>query len=630
MYISMLKIENFRGIGEETTFNFNRGITVLVGENDCGKTTVIDAIRYVLGTTDQNWNKVELSDYNNEDTDKEIKISLCFSDLSLNEMASFMECLTYENEHVKLYLNWTAKYLKNIKPHRTLVNLTCGKNGDVTAPSPEARELLRVTYLKPLRDAHIQMKSGRNSRLAQILGSISDLNSGIEYSEDVEISNLSLSGIVDLSNDLLANHAKIKAVNNAINQIISNKMLLSNDSVKTEIVVSSAGNTVEQKMYSLLEKLDLKVSSFENNNCGIVGLGTSNLLSMACEMLLNSNSDNSSFMLIEEPEAHIHAQRQLKMMQSMIQEKNRNQQIIMTTHSLLLTSVVELENLIYVQNYKPYPMGKEYTCLDENDYRYLERYLDVTKANLFFARGVLIVEGPGEELLLPTLARLICRDLTDNGISIVDVRSTGLMRYARIFQRKDKNKALKIPVACITDRDVLPDCAPCICLKDEYKDENCWPKNRKWKVEKEIPDKENFLKKKKEKVEGQHVRVFISEQWTLEYELANSGLAMDMIDVISYMKAVELEKKSVGIEERQANLVKVYKDKYNSFNTKEEKAAYIYSFFSKKEISKAEFSQYFSEHLEKIYLNKNADEVEKLIPNYLVEAIKYVTSPLND
>ena len=52
MYISDVKIVNFRGIGKETIFKFNPGITVLVGENDSGKSTVIDAIRYVLGTTD--------------------------------------------------------------------------------------------------------------------------------------------------------------------------------------------------------------------------------------------------------------------------------------------------------------------------------------------------------------------------------------------------------------------------------------------------------------------------------------------------------------------------------------------------------------------------------------------------
>lgn len=103
----------------------------------------------------------------------------------------------------------------------------------------------------------------------------------------------------------------------------------------------------------------------------------------------------------------------------------------------MLTSVVKLENLVLIQNHKVFPMGKEYTQLEDDDYQYLERYLDATKANLFFAEGVLIVEGPGEELLLPTLGKLIRRNLTDYRVSIVDVKSTGLMRYARIFQRNE-------------------------------------------------------------------------------------------------------------------------------------------------------------------------------------------------
>lgn len=619
MYISGVRIENFRGIGKATIFKFNSGITVLVGENDSGKSTVIDAIRYVLGTTDQNWCRVEVSDYYNENTENEIHISICFSDLSLKEKAAFMECLTYTKTGEKLYLNWSAKYMTNVKPNRTLVNLTCGKNGDVSAPSPEARELLRVTYLRPLRDAYAQMRAGRNSRLAQIMSSISGLNTGIDkYESDVDLNELSLSGIFDLSNYLLANHEQIKQVNEDIKDILQQKMMLNGDTLDTEIVVSGLGNTEERKVYSLLEKLDLRVHNENSNHYGNVGLGTSNLLSMACEMLLNSDSENSSFMLIEEPEAHIHAQRQLKMMQS-LQNGNKNQQIIMTTHSLMLTSVVELDNLVLLQSHKSFPMGKGYTYLSDGDYKYLERYLDATKANLFFAKGVLIVEGPGEELLLPTIGKLVGRNLTDHGVSIVDVKSTGLMRYAGIFQRK-KGEWLKLPVACITDRDVLPDCAPAICIKDEYVDKEKWPKNRRWQVESDIENKEDYINKIKSKSKGQYVNVYIPDQWTLEYELAVNGLGIDMLNVISKMRSMELKESDEDI------LLNEYIDKYDAYDTKEEKASYVYSFFRKKYISKAEFAQYFSVYLEEKYADKKASEMEKILPKYLVDAIKYVTS----
>ena len=165
----------------------------------------------------------------------------------------------------------------------------------------------------------------------------------------------------------------------------------------------------------------------------------------------------------------------------------------MTTHSPLLASVVELNNLLLIQNRKAFSMREGETMLDSSDYKFLERYLDATKANLFFAKGVIIVEGPGEALLLPTLAQLLNRNLTDYGISIVDVKSTGLRRYARIFQRKEGDE-INIPVSCITDRDVMPECAPAICLDEKYKDKENWPKkNRKWKVESEIKDKEKYI-----------------------------------------------------------------------------------------------------------------------------------------
>lgn len=623
MYISSVVIENFRCFDAETVFNFNQGVNVLVGENDSGKTAVIDAIRYVLGTTDQNWQRVEITDYYNEDLQKEIHITIKFCKLTKREKAAFMECLTYEKGEAVLILHWNAKYLTSVKPNRTLTNLSCGIKGDVSAPSPEAKELLKVTYLKPLRDAHAQMRSGRNSRLAQIMSCVPNLNSGEnKYIEGMDIKNLSLSGIFDLSNYLLANHQQIKTINEGISNIINKELLLNNDSLKTEITVSGVGNAEEKKIHALLEKLDLNVENCSGNGYGNVGLGTSNLMSMACEMLLNQNENEAStFMLIEEPEAHIHAQRQLKLIQSM-QNKGNAHQIILTTHSPLLTSVVKLDNLTLIQNHKAFPMSMENTLLDESDYKYLERYLDSTKANLFFAKAVIVVEGPGEALLLPTLASILNRNLTDYGVSIVDVRSTGLRRYTKIFQRKDGD-VIEVPVACITDRDVMPDCAPAICLKAEYKDKSQWPKkNRQWKVESEIVDKVQYIKEIKEKADGQNVKTFVSKQWTLEYELAANGLGKEMLETIAGLRESVLKTKT------KEELKNEYYKEYEKYNTDEEKASYVYSFFSHKLVSKAEFAQQFSFDIEQKFEGKTIQEIKNVLPNYLVEAIEYVTAKI--
>ena len=71
------------------------------------------------------------------------------------------------------------------------------------------------------------------------------------------------------------------------------------------------------------------------------------------------------------------------------------------------------------------------------------------------------------------------------------------------FQRKEGDE-INIPVSCITDRDVMPECAPAICLDEKYKDKENWPKkNRKWKVESEIKDKEKYIQEIEKKANGQ-------------------------------------------------------------------------------------------------------------------------------
>lgn len=630
MYLSSIEISNFRCFGSKQTIEFHKGLNVLVGENDSGKSAVLDAIRIVLGTTDQSWYKIELSDFYNENQNAEIRVVCKFSDLSENEKSAFLECLSYDTTTDKdgneitvfnLYLHWTCKYLTSFKTPRVITNISTGINGDGPTPSQESRELLKTTYLRPLRDAYSNMQSGRGSRLSQILNSVSDLKQGEhEYIEDMDLHKLSLVGIANLSNKLLSEHPQIKNTNDEIGKIMSDKMLLKGDGISTNFEVSGTNQSDDKKLLSLLEKIDLSVH--KSTQYGHVGLGTSNILSMACELLLN-RGEESSFLLIEEPEAHIHVQRQVRLIRALQEEASKSDssnQIILTTHSPVLASVVELKNIIVIKDATPYSLAKGKTKLKDNDYKFLERYLDATKANLFFAKGVIIVEGPSEELLLPTIAKLLGMDLTEYGVSIVNVRSTGLRRYARIFQRSN-DEVLNIPVACITDRDIMPDCAPAICIEKEYSDKTKWPKNRKWKVESEYPtqhDKTEYLNSIKDKSDGQKVKTFVASDWTLEYDLAKCGLSDELIEAMVRSREI-----SEDVEKHSAKVNKITA-KRDSYTSTEEKASYIYHFFSKNIVSKAEVAQELSFVLEEKY-STSRDELAKKLPKYIIDAIKYAT-----
>lgn len=634
MYLSSLQISNFRCFDEsEHIICFNPGLTILVGENDSGKSAIMDAIRIVLGTTDLGWTRMEIEDFYKEDTSLEIGIVCKFSNLSTDEQASFLECLTYEGQEKPitpcLYLHWKCKYLTSFKPARPISSIATGKDGNGPMPSAEARELLRVTYLRALRDAYSDMQSGKHSRLSQIVHNISGLHDGEnEFVEGMDLHKLSLIGITNLSNSLLETHAAIKSVNDNLTEILSNEMLLKKDTIKTRFEVAGTNSNDLQKMISLLEKLDLAVDKNASAMQGKVGLGTSNIISMACELLLHKEAEaakKSSFLLIEEPEAHVHAQRQLKLIQSLENEaESKNQQIIMTTHSPLLASVVKLGNIVLVKDGNVFPLAEGYTKLEKNDYRYLEKYLDATKANLFFARSVIIVEGPGEALLLPTVAKLLGCNFTDFGTSLVDVRSTGLRRYAGIFQRIDNSIPLDIRVACVTDRDIMPNCAPCVCINKEYtSDPTTWPKkeDRNWRAEADFSPAEAtaHIQTIKQKADGQQVLTFVADHWTLEYDLAFAGLQHDKMKE-ALIKAIV---KVSYVEQNWDAKIKSITAKIDALTTDEEKSSYFYSFFAKKATSKADFAQQFAFELEEVFA-VNSDVLRDVLPTYLVDAIKHV------
>jgi putative ATP-dependent endonuclease of OLD family len=627
MFLSEIRLKNFRCFDEnEHSIRFHSGLNVLVGENDSGKSAVVDAIRIVLGTTDQGWYRIDATDFYNEDKSREITIICRFENLSDEECAAFLECLTYEKQvdEMKpcLYLYWNCKYLLNFIPARVSVTVSTGLNGDGPSPSAEARELIRVTYLRALRDAYTDMQAGRNSRLSQIVQRVPELSKGeSEYVEGMDLSKLSIVGIADLSNKLLMGHSALNKTNQDITSILHDRMLLHGDELKTQLQVAGADVLESKKLISLLEKLDLAAISNGNQSQGHVGLGTSNILSMACELLLNDineKSERSTFLLIEEPEAHLHAQRQLRLIQSLQDEASSgSNQIIITTHSPLLASVVDLNNITIMNKSTPFSLAKEQTLLEDDDYSYLSRYLDATKANLFFARGVLIVEGPAEELLLPTIAKIIKRDFSKYGVSVVNVRGTGLRRFARVFQRKDDTTTIPIPVACVTDRDILPDCAPAICFDPTYTSIEKYPQKRKWKTESEFTadEKEAYIKEIREKADGQNVKTFVSEHWTLEYDMFFCGLNNEMLQALVEVEYVKENQKKKLIEIQKA---------IDSFSQAEEKASYFYSFFQSKQVSKAEFAQNLASILLKNYFDKPELLLSQL-PTYIRDAIYHVT-----
>ncbi|RLA46454.1 MAG: ATP-dependent endonuclease [Gammaproteobacteria bacterium] len=644
MYLSELSISNFRCFGETPeVIRFNPGLTALVGENDSGKTALIDAVRYALGTSDLEWIRVQETDFHNASTSNSINIKCSFDALTKPDESAFLEYLTYEDlpeggKKAVLHVNWSARqHEAGGSSARSFVKteIRSGKESDGPFLDQEVRELLRATYLQPLRDADAAMSSGRGSRLSKILQNIDSIKTGKEnYSDGDDIKTLSISGIASLADDLLQQHAGIKAATESIDAGLTNKLSLNQENLKSNIDVSASADS-DRRLRQMLEKLSVQVTREGTNEFGL-GLGTKNILYIACELLLlEQGSTGNRMLLIEEPEAHIHAQRQLKILKSLQHEaKAKGIQVFVSTHSPLLASVVKLENIIYVQGAKAYSMAEKETKLSKSDYSFLERFLDATKSNLFFAKGIVIVEGDAENILLPTIARSLGRDFTDYGVSIVNVGGIGLRRYANIFQRADEEDGLMdIPVACITDIDVMPDCAPVICINGVTSDDSStWPPNRRWKTISDFQPAELQVRRKEieEKANGQAVKTFVAEHWTLEYALSHAGLAREV-----YVAAKQAIKdaadlpKGKSMEAVTADAGNYYSAVIAKLSGQELIASTVYSEFTTgTKASKAISAQYLAAILEARFTGKPG-EMKSVLPEYLIHAIEYVTEPLS-
>lgn len=536
MYISCLKLWNFRKFWSiepidldkpNLVVNFNKWLNLLVWPNDAGKTAIIDALKLVLKTHSSDWIKLEEDDfYHNWTTNAtELRIEVYVDDKFEDEgqsalwASNFPEWLWIENwkPRLKLILQTQLWDDGKVKPY----DIKAWNDDIWYILTADAKDLLRCVYLKPLRDAENELIPKKWSRLSQILWWHEKFKWAIK-DNDHELVKW-LDDFNKILKEYFADATKWSEISKAIEKYLES---FHGEYQQTPFTVN------DPNLKSILELLKI---AYEDKK---KWLGSQNLLFIATELLhLSSLKDNSlKLALIEEVEAHLHPQNQMRVVESLQKQAKEEQiQMIFTTHSPNISSKIKLENLILSTEEWVFSMWSEYTKLDSTDYNFLERFLDVTKANLFFANGVILVEWWWEELLLPVLAKKLWimewkgeeyYDFTRNWVSIVNVWSTAYMRYAKVFGRVSREWEwweteaialdLWINVSVINDLDVKPDVID-VQVRDN----------------KRMSTHAIVEKQKKElaitEIWSENIKPFISPIWTLEYCIATSEILKPLL-----------------------------------------------------------------------------------------------------
>ena len=611
MYISKLILENFRKY-EKLEVKFNSNLNVLVGENNSGKTAIIDAIRILLGTQSNDFYRIQREDfyYNGNEYANSFKIICYIKGFTDDEGGLFLEYISFEtdeegNKKAYIKLEMDANF-KNDKIYSDVYIGDIDDDHGYRIPG-EIKEFLKVAFLKPLRDAENQMIAKKNSRLSQILLSID--HELLKDSEQNELRNIILDANTKIKET--TNQIKIKKLGSSeeialidiINEFIK-KANSGNDDIEANFQIKN------DSLREILEKISVE---FENPN---EGLGIENLLYIALEFLLLKNSNYSGLktVLIEEIEAHLHPQTQMNLINFIVKNysEGENGQIIMTTHSPNITSKVDIEKIILCKNNNVYSLKSSDTKLEKGDYKFLSRFLDVTKANLFFAKKLIFVEGDAENIIVPTIAKIVLGDsLESKGISVINVGSTAFLRYSRIFQRKDESD-MNIKISIITDLDVKQNDGE---TEDEYKERENSERTRKTE----------YYEYKKQ------IKVFISPKRTLEYCIGMSELLRE--DLVYAMFLAKKEMNSNQNPDGDDKIKKALEEKnefFKKFANSNEIASEIYDKNIIKpgnKISKAIIAQIFANELEKKY-KKDKDFKEKIEKEesikYIIDAIKFV------
>jgi putative ATP-dependent endonuclease of the OLD family len=446
LYLFKIIIKGFRRL-EHLEMRFKEGLNVLVGPNNAGKTAVIDALRVLLSTGEDGALRLSVDDLHVDKAGTraaEASFEYVFRGLAPHEEADFLTALRPIEgaAPIEYEAHLSVRCSDADMGGRLRMKRWCGSHEENSVTS-EMLEDLRAVYLQPLRDPAQGLRPSRTSQLARLVRRLSDPATQKEVVDALEKLDIELRDkkpIADTAEAIKKRH------NDMLGEVLRQKLALS----------LSPGD-----FQRVAARLSLAVESFDIEQNG---LGFNNLIYMAVVLSELSLSKEAAYcaLIVEEPEAHLHPQLQAVLLDylSSVQTPAAGEkpvQVFVTSHSPNFASLADIDAIGCVYNSAKGPAAffpREVT-FDKTKKEKLQRYLNVTRAEIFFARRIVFVEGAAELFMFEAFAIKHKVNLKKHAVSVISTEGLNFDAFLPLFG----NGKLEIPVVVLTDSDPT-DCYP--------------------------------------------------------------------------------------------------------------------------------------------------------------------------